>query len=76
MTGRRDLFLSTVVHEAFVHVDEQGTVAAGATGGIMEPTSAEVVVPVRVDKPFVFVVRDKATGAVVFLGRVTDPRTH
>jgi len=76
MTGRRDLFLSSVVHAAFVHVDEQGTVAAGATGGIMEPTSAEVVLPVRVDKPFVFVVRDKATGAVVFLGRVTDPRTH
>jgi serpin B len=74
MTGRRDLFLSTVVHEAFVHVDEQGTVAAGATGGIMEPTSAEVVVPVRVDKPFLFAVRDKATGAIVFLGRVTDPR--
>ncbi len=76
MTGRRDLFLSTVVHEAFVHVDEQGTVAAGATGGIMEPTSAEVVVPVHVDKPFLFVVRDKATGAIVFLGRVTDPRVH
>ncbi|MDQ1435838.1 MAG: hypothetical protein QOF59_2654 [Actinomycetota bacterium] len=76
MTGKKDLFLSTVVHEAFVHVDEQGTVAAGATGGIMEPTSAEVVVPVRVDKPFVFVVRDKATRAVVFLGRVTDPRSR
>ncbi|MDQ1462237.1 MAG: hypothetical protein QOI08_3721 [Actinomycetota bacterium] len=76
MTGRRDLFLSTVVHETFVHVDEQGTVAAGATGGIMEPTSAEVVVPMRVDKPFLFVVRDKATGAVVFLGRVTDPRSR
>jgi serpin B len=76
MTGKPDLFLSTVVHEAFVHVDEQGTVAAGATGGIMEPTSAEVVVPVHVDKPFLFVVRDKATGAIVFLGRVTDPRPH
>jgi serpin B len=76
MTGGHDLFLSTVVHEAFVHVDEQGTVAAGATGGIMEPTSAEVVVPVHVDKPFLFVVRDKATGAIVFLGRVTDPRPH
>ncbi|MDQ1380071.1 MAG: hypothetical protein QOJ71_790, partial [Actinomycetota bacterium] len=74
MTGGKDLFLATVVHEAFVHVDEEGTVAAGATGGILVPTSAEVVVPVRVDKPFLFVVRDKATGAVVFLGRVTDPR--
>jgi serpin B len=76
MTGGHDLFLSAVVHQTFVHVDEQGTVAAGATGGIMAPTSAEVVVPVRVDKPFLFVVRDTSTGAIVFLGRVTDPRAH
>ena len=76
MTTQTQLYLSTVVHEAFVHVDEQGTVAAGATGGIMLPTSAEVVVPVRVDKPFLFAVRDRATGAIVFLGRVADPRAR
>ena len=74
MTSQVQLFLATVVHEAFVHVDEQGTVAAGATGGIMQPTSAEVVVPVHADKPFLFLVRDPATGAIVFLGRVADPR--
>jgi serpin B len=76
MTSDTQLYLAAVVHEAFVHVDEQGTIAAGATGGILVPTSAEVVVPVRVDKPFLFAVRDRATGAIVFLGRVTDPRSH
>ncbi len=74
MTTDAHVFLSAVVHEAFVHVDEQGTVAAGATGGVMSKASAMVTTPLRVDKPFVFLVRDRATGAIVFLGRVTDPR--
>lgn len=74
MTTGAHLFLSAVVHEAFVHVDEQGTVAAGATGGVMSKASAMVTTPLRVDKPFVFLVRDRTTGAIVFLGRVTDPR--
>ena len=74
MTSTAQLYLSSVVHEAFVHVDEQGTVAAAATGGVMNATAAEVVTPIKVDKPFVFAVRDRATGAIVFLGRVTDPR--
>ena len=76
MTGDRSLYLSAVVHEAFVHVDEQGTVAAAATGGVMEKSSAPMVTTVRIDKPFLFAVRDRATGAIVFLGRVTDPRAH
>ncbi len=76
MTGDRSLFLSAVVHEAFVHVDEQGKVATAATGGVMEKSSAPLLTPVHIDKPFRFVVRDRATGAIVFLGRVVDPRAH
>lgn len=76
MTSSAQLYLSSVIHEAFVHVDEQGTVAAAATAGVAKATSAEVVTPVKVDKPFVFAVRDRATGAIVFLGRVSDPRAH
>jgi len=74
MTSDAQLYLSAVVHQTFVHVDEKGTVAAGATGGVMKITAAEIVRPVHVDKPFLFAVRDRATGAIVFLGRVADPR--
>ena len=73
--GRHDLYVSDVKHEVVVHVDEQGTVAAGATAGIMKSTAAEIVPVVNVDKPFVYAVRDRTTGAILFLGRITDPRS-
>jgi serpin B len=75
MTGGRDLFISDVVHKAFVSVDEAGTEAAAATAVVMELTSAmpEEPVEVRVDRPFVFLIRDIETGAILFVGRVVDP---
>ncbi len=74
MTGSRDLFISEVVHDAFVAVDEEGTEAAAATAVIM-PTSAKPQEPVQVtvDRPFVFLIRDVRTGTVLFVGRVLDP---
>ena len=73
MTGRRDLFISNVVHEAFVQVNEEGTEAAAATGVTMKRT-AYVPKPVfRADRPFVFLIRDNDTGAILFMGRVVDP---
>jgi serpin B len=71
MTGARDLFLSAVEHEVVVEVDEEGTEAAAASGGLMAGSHGPTV---TVDRPFLFLVRDEATGAVLFLGRVTDPR--
>jgi len=75
MTGGRDLFISDVVHTAFVSVDEAGTEAAAATAVVMELTSAmpEEPVEVTVDRPFVFLIRDIETGAILFVGRVVDP---
>jgi len=72
--GERDLVVSDVKHEVVVHVDENGTVAAGATAGIMRETAAPFMRIVHVDKPFVYAVRDRTTGAILFLGRITDPR--
>jgi serpin B len=75
MTGGRDLFISQVLHQAFVAVDEEGTEAAAATAVIMGPTS--IMLPdltLTVDRPFVFVIRDLATGQILFIGRVLDPR--
>jgi serpin B len=74
MTGKKDLLIGHVVHQATVAVDEKGTVAAAATAVIMQPTAAPVKVQqLTVDRPFLFLLRDKPTGAIVFAGQVTDP---
>jgi serpin B len=76
MTGGKDLFVSAVVHQTFVDVDEEGTEAAAATAVVMAPTGMpEPPTAFDVDRPFLFLVQDAATGAVVFLGRVADPRS-
>ena len=71
MTGSPGLFLGPVEHEVVVEVDEQGTEAAAASGVGMLGSHGPTV---TVDRPFLFTVEDDATGAVLFLGRVTDPR--
>jgi serpin B len=74
MTGNKDLFISDVVHKAFVSVDEEGTEAAAATAVIMKLSAvAEEPIPVTIDHPFVFLIRDIETGAILFVGRVADP---
>ncbi len=72
MTGTRDLVLSHVVHKALVVVDEMGTEAAAATGVVAEIVSMPFLL--RVDRPFIFVIRDAETGAILFVGRVLDPQ--
>jgi serpin B len=76
MNGKRNLYISAVVHKAFVAVDEEGTEAAAATGVAMALTAApmpEQIIEFRADHPFVFLIRDLQTGAILFMGRVTDP---
>jgi serpin B len=69
------LYVSDVVHEAFVSVDEKGTEAAAATAVVAAGFAAAPVeaIAVTVDRPFLFGVRDRATGAFVFFGRVVNP---
>jgi serpin B len=69
------LFISKVIHKAFVKVDEQGTEAAAATAVIMELGMAMPDQPVtfRADHPFIFVITDNATGSILFVGQVVDP---
>jgi serpin B len=73
--GRRDLVLSEVVHKAFVDVSEEGTEAAAATGAsisltAMSPTPRTVF---RADHPFMFLIRDKNSGVILFAGRLVNP---
>ena len=73
-TGDRSLLISEVLHKAFVSVDEAGTEAAAATAVVMRPTAMpEEPVEVTLDRPFIFMIRDIETNAVLFAGRVADP---
>lgn len=73
------LFISRVIHKAFVEVDEVGTEAAAATAVVLAPASAPRPVQppppkeFKADHPFLFVIKHEPTGAVLFLGRVEDP---
>jgi len=74
MTGNRNLFISDVIHKAFVAVDEAGTEATAATAVIMpESGPPEPTVELTIDHPFIFLIRDIQTGAVLFVGRVLNP---
>ncbi|MDL5360370.1 serpin family protein [Halalkalicoccus sp. NIPERK01] len=69
-----NLFIDDVVHEAYVAVDEEGTEAAAATGVEVGVDSAPALdFRMVADRPFLFLIRDRITGAVLFLGRVVDP---
>lgn len=69
-----DLLIQEVLHEAFISVDEEGTEAAAATAVIAGVTSApQLNVDLTVDRPFIFLIRDRETGATLFMGRVLDP---
>ncbi len=69
------LYIKSVVHEAYLSVDEAGTEAAAATGVGISPTAiaAPPHLDVVVDRPFAFVLRDIKTGAVLFTGVVSHP---
>jgi len=66
-----NLFITGIFHQAFVKVDEAGTEAAAATGVVVGNDSEPL--SVIADRPFLFAIRDDLTGAILFLGRVTDP---
>ncbi len=76
MDGARDLFISAVVHKAYVDVNEEGTEAAAATGVGVRGMAVRRPAPIpifRADHPFIFLIRDTHSGSVLFLGRVVDP---
>ncbi|MBC8217171.1 MAG: serpin family protein [Planctomycetes bacterium] len=76
MNGRRDLFISAVIHKAYVEVNEEGTEAAAATAVAIGVTSVGPSRPpvFRADHPFLFLIRDNRSGSILFIGRVMNPR--
>ena len=71
MDGRRDLFIAAVLHKAFINVNEEGTEAAAVTNG-PAPASATPV-PVLIDHPFIFLIRDIGSDSILFMGRYLGP---
>ena len=69
-----DLCMTRAFHKAFLQVDEAGTEAAAATGLVVGVTSAPAPPPrVRADRPYLFLIRERATGATLFMGRIMNP---
>ncbi|MEO0095708.1 MAG: serpin family protein [candidate division WOR-3 bacterium] len=73
--GTKNLYIRSVVHQAYVDVNEEGTEAAAATGVVVGITSVGPRIPVfRADHPFIFVIQEKNTGNILFIGRVVEPK--
>ncbi|MCX7009448.1 MAG: serpin family protein, partial [Kiritimatiellaeota bacterium] len=76
MDGQRDLAISAILHKAFVDVNEEGTEAAAATAVVMKAMAMlepEPPAVLRADHPFLFLIRERSTGSILFLGRIADP---
>ena len=76
MDGSHWLYISAVLHKAFVEVNEKGTEAAAATAVVMALRGMphpEPSIEFRADHPFLFLIRDSTTGSILFMGRVAQP---
>lgn len=73
MDGTDLLYLSAVLHKAFIDVNEEGTEAAATTAVIGEQISVLMDPQFRADHPFVFLIQENQTGSILFLGRMVDP---
>jgi len=70
INGTRSLYISDVIHKAFLEVNEEGTEAAAATGIV----SKSIKPIMRVDHPFLFIIRDNHSGSILFLGKIENPK--
>jgi len=72
------LYISNVIHQAFIAVDENGTEAAAATAVIMKAMAAGPVelpdpIEFKADHPFLFIIQERESGNILFMGRIMDP---
>jgi serpin B len=78
MQREGNLYISAVIHKAYVEVNEEGTEAAAATAATAVLAAARPAPPTppimfRADHPFMFLIRDNRSGSILFIGRVTNP---
>ena len=70
--GNRDLSVGGVFHQAFISVDEEGTEAAAATAIIGTTAILSPHLTLAIDHPFIFLIRDRQTGVILFMGKVVS----
>jgi serpin B len=75
ITGKKDLYITSVIHQAMIDVNEEGSEAAAATAVVMGTKSIRIDQPetFRADRPFFFMIVHNATGSILFMGRVSNP---
>lgn len=77
MNGKKNLYIGAAIHKTFLEVGEEGTEAAAATAVIMTKTSLthdpEETIEFKADRPFIYIIKDNQTGAILFIGRYTKP---
>ena len=73
ITGKRDLFISDIIHQGYVEVNEEGTEAAAATGVIMVTSAQMPGKTFMADHPFLFIILERDTGNILFMGRIINP---
>ncbi len=75
MDGTKSIWINKVIHQAFVEVNEEGTEAAAATAISTKTLAIEETVKIfRADHPFIFIIQERKTGSILFLGRVIHPK--
>ncbi|WP_461865747.1 serpin family protein [Thermococcus sp.] len=76
--SERPLAISDVIHKTFISVAENGTEAAAATAVILRaaapPGEEQKYKVFKADHPFLFLIIDRESGMILFMGRLTDPR--
>jgi len=70
---RGSIYVDRVIHQAVIKVNEKGTEAAAATVIIIRASLPSYLEEVVIDKPFIYLIRDKTSGVILFIGHVVDP---
>lgn len=73
MTGDKSLYINSVVQKAFIDVNEAGTEAAAATMVVIEEKGVPMMIEMKFDRPFLYLIRDVETGTILFMGRFVQP---
>jgi len=73
ISGKKDLYITRVIHKAVIEVNEEGSEAAAATGVVLGTKSVRLKPEFKADRPFLFFIRHNSTGSILFLGRVMNP---